>query len=93
MIQGGDPVGNGTGGPGYGIEPEFEGAVFETGVIGMARSQLPNSAGSQFFIMLGRAESLDNSYAAFGEVTSGMDVVQSIVACLAEAGSSSGSVH
>ncbi len=79
VIQGGDPAGNGTGGPGYGIPPEFEGSVFETGVIGMARSAAPDSAGSQFYIMLGRAESLDGDYASFGRVTSGMDVVQQIV--------------
>jgi len=79
VIQGGDPQGDGTGGPGYTIPGEFEGAVFETGVIGMARTSDPNSAGSQFFIMLGRAQSLDGSYAAFGHVTSGQDVAQQIV--------------
>jgi len=78
VIQGGDPLGNGTGGPGYSIPGEFEGAVFDTGVIGMARSQDPDSAGSQFYIMLGRAESLDGQYAAFGNVTSGQDVAESI---------------
>jgi peptidylprolyl isomerase len=78
VIQGGDPLGNGTGGPGYGIPGEFEGAVFDTGVIGMARSADPNSAGSQFYIMLGRSEGLDGSYAAFGHVTSGQDVAESI---------------
>ena len=79
VIQGGDPLGDGTGGPGYTIEGEFEGAVFDTGIIGMARTADPNSAGSQFFIMLGRADSLDGAYAAFGNVTTGMDVVQQIV--------------
>lgn len=78
VIQGGDPLGNGTGGPGYAIPGEFEGAVFEEGVLGMARGGDPDSAGSQFFIMLGRSAGLDGSYAAFGHVTSGMDVVQSI---------------
>lgn len=78
VIQGGDPLGTGGGGPGYGIPPEFEGSVFDTGVIGMARSAAPDSAGSQFYIMLGRSEGLDGSYAAFGEVTSGMDVAQQI---------------
>jgi len=78
VIQGGDPSGNGTGGPGYTIAGEFEGAVFETGVVGMARTGDPDSAGSQFFIMLGRAENLDNQYAAFGHVTEGQDVAASI---------------
>ena len=78
VIQGGDPTATGTGGPGYFIPGEFEGSVFTTGVIGMARSASPDSAGSQFYIMLGRSEGLDGSYAAFGEVTSGMDVAQQI---------------
>lgn len=78
VIQGGDPTGTGSGGPGYSIPGEFEGSVFDTGVIGMARSADPNSAGSQFYIMLGRAESLDGAYAAFGNVTSGQDVAESI---------------
>jgi peptidyl-prolyl cis-trans isomerase B (cyclophilin B) len=85
MIQGGDPQGTGTGGPGYGIAGEFSGNGFNNnllhteGVLSMARSQAPDSAGSQFFIMDAAYPSLDGSYAAFGKVTEGMDVVKSIV--------------
>ena len=85
MIQGGDPEGTGMGGPGYGIPGEFamNGFVNDlkhtTGVISMARSQRPNSAGSQFFIMVDDAPYLDGQYAAFGKVTSGMDAAQAIV--------------
>ena len=77
MIQGGDPEGTGMGGPGYGIEGEFAANGIEnplkhtTGVISMARSQMPNSAGSQFFIMVADAAYLDGQYAAFGKVTEG----------------------
>jgi peptidyl-prolyl cis-trans isomerase B (cyclophilin B) len=84
MIQGGDPKGNGTGGPGYSIEGEFTSNGFANslkhtkGVISMARSQDPNSAGSQFFIMSGDASNLDGEYAAFGKVTSGLDVLDKI---------------
>ena len=84
MIQGGCPLGTGTGGPGYGIEGEFaanghENPIKHTrGVISMARSQSPNSAGSQFFIMHDDAPHLDGSYAAFGHVVEGMDVVDRI---------------
>ncbi|HBI72593.1 MAG TPA: peptidylprolyl isomerase [Lachnospiraceae bacterium] len=84
MIQGGDPDGNGMGGPGYSIEGEFTYNNFkndlkhEAGVISMARSQDPNSAGSQFFIMHKDSPHLDGSYAAFGKVTEGMDVVNKI---------------
>lgn len=85
MIQGGDPDGTGMGGPGYGIAGEFSGNGFTNnllhtkGVLSMARSQDPNSAGSQFFIMTDDAPHLDGSYAAFGKVTEGMDVVDAIV--------------
>ena len=85
MIQGGDPDGNGTGGPGYGIKGEFAMNGFKndlkhtTGVLSMARSQRPNSAGSQFFIMVNDAPHLDGQYAAFGKVTEGIDVAQAIV--------------
>ncbi|MHB1651573.1 MAG: peptidylprolyl isomerase [Desulfitobacteriaceae bacterium] len=85
MIQGGDPSGNGTGGPGYGIKGEFAANGFanaqshERGVISMARSGDPNSAGSQFFLMVASAPHLDGQYAAFGKVTEGMDVVDKIV--------------
>lgn len=74
VIQGGDPQGTGGGGPGYQIPGEFEGAVFDVGAVGMARTQDPDSAGSQFFITLEPARHLDGQYAAFGQVTQGMDV-------------------
>jgi peptidyl-prolyl cis-trans isomerase B (cyclophilin B) len=84
MIQGGDPKGDGTGGPGYSIKGEFTANGFPNnlkhtrGVLSMARTQDPNSAGSQFFIMTGDAPNLDGQYAAFGKVISGMDVVDKI---------------
>ena len=84
MIQGGDPLGRGTGGPGYSIRGEFSGNGFKNtlkhtaGVLSMARSMAPNSAGSQFFIMHEDAPHLDGQYAAFGKVTEGMDVVDAI---------------
>ena len=85
MIQGGDPLGNGTGGPGYCIKGEFEANGFPNdlkhtrGVISWARRSRPlDSAGSQFFIMHVDYPSLDGQYAAFGRVTSGMDVVDRI---------------
>lgn len=84
MIQGGDPKGNGTGGPGYTIRGEFSKNGFKNdlkhkrGVISMARSMLPNSAGSQFFIMHADAPHLDGQYAAFGQVIDGMDVIDKI---------------
>ena len=85
MIQGGDPEGTGMGGPGYSIKGEFAMNGFKndlkhtTGVLSMARSQRPNSAGSQFFIMVDDAPHLDGQYAAFGKVTEGIDVAQAIV--------------
>lgn len=84
MIQGGDPKGDGTGGPGYSIEGEFTSNGFANslkhtkGVLSMARTQDPNSAGSQFFIMSGDAPNLDGEYAAFGKVISGLEVVDKI---------------
>ena len=84
MIQGGDPDGNGTGGPGYSIKGEFAQNGFENnlkhtaGVLSMARSGMPDSAGSQFFIMHKNAPHLDGSYAAFGMVTEGMEAVNAI---------------
>lgn len=84
MIQGGDPKGNGTGGPGYTIRGEFSKNGFKNdlkhkrGVISMARSMMPNSAGSQFFIMHADAQHLDGQYAAFGQVIDGMDVIDKI---------------
>ena len=86
MIQGGCPEGTGMGGPGYCIKGEFfyNGVKNELkhkrGVLSMARSQSPNSAGSQFFLMHADARHLDGQYAAFGKVTSGMDVVDAIAA-------------
>ena len=84
MIQGGCPEGNGTGGPGYAIRGEFSnngfdnGLKHEPGVLSMARSMLPDSAGSQFFIMHQASPHLDGEYAAFGRVIEGMDVVNRI---------------
>ena len=85
MIQGGDPVGNGTGGPGYGIRGEFRMNGFAKndikhlrGVLSMARSMFPDSAGSQFFIMHENAAHLDGQYAAFGKVVEGMEAVDAI---------------
>ncbi|MBQ3010992.1 MAG: peptidylprolyl isomerase [Oscillospiraceae bacterium] len=85
MIQGGDPLGQGTGGPGYSIRGEFKLNGFKNdlkhtaGVLSMARSMAPNSAGSQFFIMHKDAPHLDGQYASFGKVLEGMDVVDRIV--------------
>lgn len=85
MIQGGDPQGVGTGGPGYSIPGEFKSNNFDNplkhtrGVISMARSQDPNSAGSQFFIMVKDTPQLDGDYAAFGKVTEGIEEVDKIV--------------
>ena len=86
MLQGGCPLGEGTGGPGYGIRGEFAKNGFENklehtrGVLSMARSSAPNSAGSQFFIMHKDSPHLDGSYAAFGCVTEGLEVVDAIAA-------------
>ncbi len=86
MIQGGCPIGNGTGGPGWSIKGEFASNGVANpikhirGVISMARSMSPNSAGSQFFIMHKDAPHLDGQYAAFGHVTAGMEVVDRIAA-------------
>lgn len=84
MIQGGCPQGIGTGGPGYSIYGEFNQNGFTNnlkhapGVLSMARSMMPNSAGSQFFLMHKNSPHLDGSYAGFGQVTEGMDVVNKI---------------
>ena len=84
MLQGGDPEGTGMGGPGYGIKGEFSSNGFKNdlkhteGVLSMARSMMPNSAGSQFFIMHKDAPHLDGEYAAFGKVIEGMEVVNKI---------------
>jgi peptidyl-prolyl cis-trans isomerase B (cyclophilin B) len=78
MIQGGDPTGTGTGGPGYKLKAEFNDTRHTRGVLSAARTPDPDSAGSQFFIMHGTAPSLDNKYSAFGKVTEGMDTVDKI---------------
>ena len=80
MIQGGCPDGKGTGGPGWNVDAEFNEREHHEGVLSMARSQDPNSAGSQFFICLGRdhCQHLDGQYTAFGKVTDGIDVVREI---------------
>lgn len=84
MIQGGCPEGTGMGGPGYSIKGEFSQNGFKNdlkhteGVLSMARSMMPNSAGSQFFIMHKTSPHLDGAYAAFGKITEGMDVVNKI---------------
>ncbi len=78
VIQGGDPVGNGTGGPGYNLPAEFSERPHNPGTLAMARSSNPNSGGSQFYITLANANFLDRQYTVFGEVTDGMDVVQKI---------------
>ena len=85
MIQGGCPEGNGMGGPGYEIDGEFAAngftqndIVHTTGVLSMARTMAPNSAGSQFFLMHEDARHLDGQYAAFGQVTEGLEVIDAI---------------
>ena len=84
MIQGGDPQGKGIGGPGYSIRGEFTANGFKNdlkhsrGVLSMARTMAPNSAGSQFFIMHEDSPHLDGQYAAFGKITEGLDVVDKI---------------
>ncbi|MGI6169575.1 MAG: peptidylprolyl isomerase [Christensenellales bacterium] len=86
MVQGGCPEGSGMGGPGHNIKGEFSSngvdnpLKHERGVISMARSQMPDSAGSQFFIMHADSPHLDGQYAAFGKVVDGMDVVDEIAA-------------
>ena len=85
MIQGGCPNGNGMGGPGYSIKGEFSqngvknDLVHDRGVLSMARAMDPDSAGSQFFIMVEKAPHLDGQYAAFGKVIEGVDVADAIV--------------
>ena len=84
MLQGGDPTGTGMGGPGYSIKGEFDSNAFKNdlkhdeGVLSMARSMAPDSAGSQFFIMHKKSPHLDGQYAAFGKVIEGMEVVNKI---------------
>lgn len=87
MIQGGDPNSrnadrstHGTGGPGYRVNQEFNDTKHERGILSAARSSDPNSAGSQFFLMVARSGHLDGQYTAYGEVVEGMDVIDKIVA-------------
>lgn len=86
MIQGGDPQGTGVGGPGYSIKGEFSGNGFKNdlkhtpGVLSMARTMMPDTAGSQFFIMHETSPHLDGQYAGFGKVIEGLDVVNKIAA-------------
>lgn len=85
MIQGGDPTGTGMGGPGYSIKGEFSSNGFnndlkhDKGVLSMARSSSPNSAGSQFFLMVAKSPHLDGDYTAFGKITEGMEIADGIV--------------
>ena len=78
MIQGGDPTGTGGGGPGYELKAEFNDTKHTRGVLSMARTSEPDSAGSQFFIMHGDTPALDNKYTAFGKVIEGMETVDKI---------------
>lgn len=78
VIQGGDPAGNGTGGPGYNIKAEFNKNLHLDGTVAMARSNDPDSAGSQFYICLAAVPFLDGKYTVFGQVTEGLDVVHKI---------------
>ena len=80
MIQGGDPTGTGTGGPGYQVKAEFNKKKHTRGVLSAARSQSPDSAGSQFFLMHADAPHLDGQYTAYGQITSGLEVVDKIAA-------------
>ena len=85
MIQGGDPNGTGTGGPGYTSKGEFTSNGFtndlkhEKGVMSMARTMMPDTAGSQFFIMADSAPHLDGEYAAFGKITEGLEAIEKII--------------
>jgi peptidyl-prolyl cis-trans isomerase B (cyclophilin B) len=79
VVQGGDPLGNGTGGPGYTIQDEDSGKKHLYGSLGMAKTSEPNSAGSQFYICLDKLPQLDGKYDVFGRVIKGMEVVEKIV--------------
>jgi peptidylprolyl isomerase/peptidyl-prolyl cis-trans isomerase B (cyclophilin B) len=78
VVQGGDPEGTGAGGPGYSIKAEFNDLYHEIGTVAMARSQEPNSAGSQFYICLSKLTNLDNKYTIFGQVVKGTEIFQGI---------------
>jgi peptidyl-prolyl cis-trans isomerase B (cyclophilin B) len=86
MIQGGCPRGDGTGGPGYQIKAEFNDVHHARGVLSMARSQDPNSAGSQFFVCHGDAGFLDRQYTAFGKLVEGDDVLEKIASAPVQPG-------
>lgn len=99
VLQGGDPEGQGSGGPGYSIKGEFSANGYQNdlkhtkGIVSMARSSSYDSAGSQFFIMLGTSEHLDGQYAAFGKVIDGWDNIEAIVANEKVADESSGKLQ
>jgi peptidyl-prolyl cis-trans isomerase B (cyclophilin B) len=78
VIQGGDPDGNGTGGPGYRLKAEFNKRPHVRGTVAMARSSMPDSAGSQFYICLADARFLDNNYTVFGQLTDGFETLDAI---------------
>jgi cyclophilin family peptidyl-prolyl cis-trans isomerase len=78
VVQGGDPKGDGTGGPGYNLKAEFSARPHVRGTVAMARSSQPNSAGSQFYICLGDARFLDGQYTVFGQMTDGFEALDSI---------------
>lgn len=78
MAQGGDPTGTGSGGPGYTLPAEFSDIPYVRGTVGMARTNDPNSGGSQFFITFGERPNLNGQYTVFGEITEGMEVVESL---------------
>lgn len=78
MAQGGDPTGTGSGGPGYSLPAEFSDTPYVRGTVGMARTADPDSGGSQFFITFGEQTNLNGQYTVFGEITEGMDIVDSL---------------
>ena len=78
VIQGGCPLGTGTGGPGYNLDAEFNALPHLKGTVAMARAQSPNSAGSQFYVCIEDARFLDKQYTVFGQTTAGLDVVEKI---------------
>jgi len=79
MIQGGCPLGSGSGGPGYALPAEFNSTKHERGILSAARTNDPNSAGSQFFLCQARAASLDDKYSVYGKVTKGLEVIDKII--------------
>jgi peptidyl-prolyl cis-trans isomerase B (cyclophilin B) len=85
MLQGGDPTGTGMGGPGYKLKAEFNDTKHVKGILSMARTADPNSAGSQFFVMHGTSPHLDGQYTVFGKVTEGLDVIDKIASAPTDA--------